>query len=185
MNNNGTELNSSFGDEFVDQLDASIVTFNIILSLIFSFGLIFNILSILSIITAKAFTPINLLIINLALADITYTLGIPFFISQMFNYDWPFGVTGCRLFIFTEFSGIIVGIFTVAALSVERFLDVTDSKNRLEKISINLKLAFIIIYSILIWILAACFSLPIIFSIKLTRSGCHSDWQDSTLRLFL
>lgn len=168
--------------------NSSALAFNVILSLIFTFGLVLNIISISSIVTARAFTPINILIINLAMADITYTLGIPFFMFQMFNYKWPFGVFGCKLFIFTEFSGIIVGVLSVAALSVERFSDVADNNKRLESLSKNLKLLIIKIYSILAWVFAVCFSLPLLFSIKLVRHGeslsCQSDWQDSSLRLF-
>lgn len=168
-------------------LNASIFTSNFILSLIFILGLFFNAISIIFIILARAFTPINLLIINLGLADITYSLGIPFFISQTLNLNWSFGLLGCRIFIFTEFSGIIVGILTVAALSVERFHDVTI-KNNLEQYSDRLKPYFAILYSILVWTFALCFSLPLIMSIQLKKHDqnfiCQSNWNDSTLRIF-
>ncbi|CAF0924664.1 unnamed protein product [Brachionus calyciflorus] len=189
---NGSRENSAQNIEHVysilNELDASLLTSNIILLLIFFFGLIFNIISIVLIIIARAFTPINLLIINLALADITYSLGIPFFISQSLNLNWNLGELGCRIFIFTEFSGIIVGIFTIAALSVERFLDVADKKNCFEITGNRLKPCFIVIYSILVWMFALCFTLPIIFSIQLKKNdefyNCESDWEDSTLKLF-
>lgn len=168
-------------------LNASVFTSNFILSLIFILGLLFNAISIVFIILARAFTPINLLIINLGLADITYSLGIPFFISQTLNLNWSFGLLGCRIFIFTEFSGIIVGILTVAALSVERFHDVTD-KNGLEPYSDRLKPYFAILYSILVWAFALCFSLPLIMSIQLKKYDqnfiCQSSWDDSILRIF-
>ncbi|RNA15765.1 Poly-cysteine and histidine-tailed [Brachionus plicatilis] len=169
-------------------LNAPVFTSNLILSLIFLLGIFFNTISIVFIILARAFTPINLLIINLGLADITYSLGIPFFISQTLNFDWQFGQFGCRIFIFTEFSGIIVGILTVAALSVERFYDVTD-KNCSELSSDRLKPCFTILYSIFVWAFALCFSLPLISSIQLKKHNqnvfiCQSDWDDSSLRIF-
>lgn len=95
-------------------------SFCVLLLLIFVFSILFNFISIVSILVARAYTPINVLIINLALADFIYSLGIPMFISHTFSKSWSFGLVGCRFFIFTEFFGIIVGIFTIAGLSVER-----------------------------------------------------------------
>lgn len=95
-------------------------TFFIVLFLIFMLSLLLNSISIASIVSTRAFTPINLLIMNLAIADLTYTLGIPMFISTNFSQNWLFGLSGCRFFMFTEFFGIVVGVFAVTALSVER-----------------------------------------------------------------
>ncbi|CAF1102430.1 unnamed protein product, partial [Brachionus calyciflorus] len=162
----------------------SLFLFTIILVLIFTLAITFNSISITSILTARAYTPINLLIINLGFADITYSLGIPFFVTQILNYRQPLGVYGCRLFLFTEFNGIIVGIFTVAALSVERFLDVTDKKKFLDSFSNKFKLLIIILYCILIWIFSFSVSFPLIFSIKKTKDVCQSDWSDSSIRFF-
>lgn len=173
---------------FAEPNVAQVSAFSIALSLIFTFSLMFNILSIASIITVKAFTPINILIINLGLADMTYSFGIPFFIIQLYDHTLPFGSFGCKVFLFTEFSGITVGVLTIAALSVERFIDVTEQNSKFESLSNNLKSSLLVVYSIIIWVLATCFTLPIVISIKLVTHGeisiCQSDWHDSTLRIF-
>ena len=108
-------------NHFEQKNRAVFYTFSTILSAIVLLSILFNSISVLSILMARAFTPINVLIVNLAFADLTYSLGIPMFISHTFSKSWPFGLFGCRFFIFTEFFGIIVGILTVTGLSVERF----------------------------------------------------------------
>lgn len=162
----------------------SLFIFTVVLILIFTLAITFNSISITSILTAKAYTPINILIINLGFADLTYSLGIPFFVTQILNYRQSLGLYGCRLFIFTEFNGVIVGIFTVAALSVERFLDVTDKKKILDSFSNKFKLLIIILYCIIIWLFSFALSFPLIFSIKKRKDVCQSEWSDSTIRLF-
>ncbi|CAF0892913.1 unnamed protein product [Brachionus calyciflorus] len=186
MLNNDSVFNSTIFNLSViyeSSYEPSVLPFFILLILVFIFSLIFNLISITSIFASKQYTPINILITNLGFADITYTFGIPFFLFQLFQYKIPFGSFGCKLFIFTEFSGIIVGILTVAALSVERFIDVAESKNKSKFITYlsSHKLEFSICYSIIVWFISLCFSIPIILSIN---SECQSKWQDSTLTMF-
>jgi hypothetical protein len=100
--------------------------FLFVLALVFVFSILLNTLSILSIINMRKFTPINMLIMNLAVADLIYTSGIPMFSFHFLSKSWVFGVAGCRFFMFTEFSGVICSVLTVTVLSVERFFDVTE-----------------------------------------------------------
>ncbi|RNA29243.1 D(2) dopamine receptor isoform X2 [Brachionus plicatilis] len=162
----------------------SLFIFTAVLILIFTLAITFNSISITSILAAKAYTPINILIINLGFADLTYSLGIPFFVTQILNYRQSLGLYGCRMFLFTEFNGVIVGIFTVAALSVERFLDVTDKKKILDSFSNKFKLLVIILYCVTIWLFSFALTFPLIFSIKKIKNVCQSEWTDSTIRLF-
>lgn len=144
-----------------------VYSFSIVLSSLFSFSIIFNTISMVAILTAKVFTPINLLILNLAMADLTYTFGIPMFIAHSFMKSWPFGQIGCKLFIFTEFSGIIVGILTVTALSVERYFEVVDKKKRAHQLSNKFKSAIVLVYIVFTWIVGLAVSLPFVSAIKL------------------
>ena len=169
----------------------------IILSLIFTASIAFNAISIVTILVSRVFTPINILIMNLAVADLIYTLGIPMFIAHTFMKSWPFGQIGCRLFICTEFFGIVVGILTVTALSVERYFEVVDKKKRANQLSNSFKNALVITYIILAWLFSSAVTLPFTSGIKLllvtpspdspissSSFSCDTEWSDQSTRIF-
>ncbi|XP_069134425.1 rhodopsin-like [Argopecten irradians] len=99
---------------FITVVGISGVTGNIVVIWIFS-----------SVKTLK--TPSNLLIVNLALSDLTFSAvnGFPLFTISAFNKRWVFGDAAC------EFYGLIGGIFglmsinTLAMISVDRFICIT------------------------------------------------------------
>lgn len=199
--NNTFEINNSFLEEEESLLsyEYNIPTFgtispyvktvSILLGFIFVIGIISNLVSILAILKLEKLKTINLLILNLALADIVYTLGIPLFVTNVFSQSWPFKLIGCQLFFLIDFMGMITGVYTVAALSVERYFEVADKKKRLEKYSDRLKLLIGTLYLISVWIFAFLFSLPMILSIELRESmnnshTCDTNWTQFTLNVF-
>lgn len=165
---NATAINS--GEIDADDMDLQTLTivysFSIVLSFLFVMSIVFNSISIVAILTARVFTPINLLIMNLAVADLTYTLGIPMFIAHTFMKSWPFGEIGCKLFICTEFFGIVVGVLTVAALSVERYFEVVDKKKRANHFSNKCKNALVFGYIIISWVASILYTIPFTGGIK-------------------
>lgn len=170
-------------------ISLSITTgFSIVLCSIFAMSLIFNILSITTILKAKAYTTINLLILNLSFADLTYSLGIPFYIIELHNKSMPFGWFGCRMFIFTEFCGITVGLFTITALSVERFFEVADKKKRLNNFSNKFKVFIIIVYIVFLWLFAIGFTMPLVMSVDSKSESlminCNSNWPEETIKYY-
>ena len=161
---------------------------SIILLIIFIFGILFNIISIIVILRYKKLQPINLLILNLALADIVYTSGIPMFVSNEFQQTWPFGIIGCRVFFLSDYIGMIVGVYSVVALSVERYIEVADRK-KLDKYSDKFKLALAFLYIMFLWFFAVLFPLPLVLSFKVTKAyggslTCDTTWTDSILNGF-
>jgi hypothetical protein len=167
-----------------------IYSFIIVSTTIFTLSIIFNSVTIVTILAAKVFTPINLLIMNLAVADLTYTLGIPMFIVHTFLKGWPFGQVGCKLFISAEFYGIVVGVLTVTALSVERYFEVVDKKKRANQLSSKFKVALVIAYIILTWILSTAVTLPFVADVRLASShdgvplGCDSEWSEHSILVY-
>lgn len=165
-------------------------SFIIVLTTIFTLSIIFNSVTIVTILAAKVFTPINLLIMNLAVADLTYTLGIPMFIVHAFMKGWPFGQVGCKLFISAEFYGIVVGVLTVTALSVERYFEVVDKKKRANQLSSKFKVALVIAYIILTWALSTAVTLPFVAAVRLASSpdgvplGCDSEWNEHSIVVY-
>lgn len=64
----------------------------------------------------------NYYIWNLALADELFVLTLPFFCYVTYTGDWIFGASACRiLYVFRE-SNKFASVFTLAALSADRYL---------------------------------------------------------------
>lgn len=162
---------------------------SMILVLIFILGVILNLISVIVILKSKHFKPVSLLMLNLTLADIVYSLGIPLFVTNVFNHSWPFKQSGCQWFFLTDFMGMNVGIYTVTALSVERYIEITDKKKKMEKISDKFKLFIITIYLMLVWFTSFAFYAPIVSSIDavVTSSNditCETNWSQTELNSY-
>jgi uncharacterized membrane protein (Fun14 family) len=142
----------------------------LILAILFIFGIILNLISIIAILRTKKLEIISILILNLAFADIVYLTGIPFFTMSALFGSWPFGLSGCIIFYLIDYVGMVVGVYTVAALSLERFLVVTDNKKRLENLSDKFKKFIVFIYLTIIWLIGIIFSLPLLLNIYLGKS---------------
>ncbi len=69
------------------------------------------------------------------------------------------------------------------ALSLERWLEIADSKKRLDNYSQKFKVACALLYVLIVWLVALFFSLPMILSFKegsLDGSFvCDSKWDDN------
>ena len=64
----------------------------------------------------------NCYIGNLAVADLSFVATLPLFCWNTFTSDWPFGDAACKL-AFSVHDGVrFVGVFTLVALSVDRYM---------------------------------------------------------------
>jgi hypothetical protein len=77
----------------------------------------------------------------------------------------------------------------VAGLSVERFLEVADTKKRLDKLNKSFKSKLAIMSVMIIWIFAFLFSLPIVLSIDLVELvddsfSCETTWNEVEMNSF-
>ena len=64
----------------------------------------------------------NYYIGNLALADISFVVTLPLFCWTTYASDWPFGTFACKL-AYSVHDGVrLVGVFTLVALSVDRYV---------------------------------------------------------------
>ena len=122
-------------------------------------------------------TTVNYYIVNMAIADLFITFYMPRMISTaIFGYEWVVGGTGglvfCKLSILFNQTPMIVSIFTVVAISFDRFNAVlfplrTFVSERLCKV--------IILFT---WILALAFRLPTVYAVHLITGNdgklyCH------------
>jgi hypothetical protein len=161
-----------------------------ILTLLFIFGISLNAISVKVIFHSKKIEIISILILNLACADIIYLASIPFFTMNAFADSWPFGLIGCRVFYLLDYVGMTVGVYSVAALSFERLLVVTDNKKSLDKLSDKFKKFIVLIYLTLIWLVGILFSIPLLLYIELGKTiddkyacGLHTNENEHFILL--
>ena len=105
--------------------DASRVVILVTYLLTFAVGVIGNTLVLYIIITHRQLrskSVANYYIGNLALADISFVATLPLFCWTTYTSDWPFGDVACKL-AYSVHDGVrLVGVFTLVALSVDRYV---------------------------------------------------------------
>ena len=74
------------------------------------FCFLFNIISLCGILFTRPITSIKLLIINLAIADLLYACGIPFYARQFSETQLSQSLFGCRLSFLLDVTCMIVSI---------------------------------------------------------------------------
>lgn len=93
-------------EEMINFLN-KITTVILYIEMVFCF--ILNLTSLSCIIYTKAFTSINMLVINLAIADILYACGIPFYVRQFSESVYVTqSVLGCRISFTLDVTSMIV-----------------------------------------------------------------------------
>ncbi|XP_053545015.1 somatostatin receptor type 3 [Bombina bombina] len=117
-----------------------------------------------------------LYILNLALADDLFMLGLPFLAAQNALSYWPFGSPACRLVMTLDSVNQFTSIFCLTVLSLDRYLAVVrpiqSAKWR------RLKVAKCV--NVTVWILSFLVVLPVVcFSGVPRDSGtCHIAWPE-------
>jgi uncharacterized membrane-anchored protein len=73
---------------------------------------------------------------------------------------------------------MIAGCYTISAISIERYIEVKSRTTRMN--DKKWKPIVIFFYSVLVWLFAFLFSVPLILSVELKLSGdwysCESSW---------
>lgn len=191
MNNNFTYNITEYVYVEVDNLSSeSSLTVLIILIMLFIFGITLNVISILAILRSKKLDITTILILNLEFADIVYLTGIPFFSMSALADSWRFGLIGCQIFYLVDYIGMTAGVYSIAALSLERLLIITDNKKSLENLSDKFKKRIVFIYISIIWLIGILFSLPLLSHIKLDKSkndkySCELDINENKHNIIL
>lgn len=118
----------------------------------------------------------NVYILNLALADELFMLGLPFLAAQNALSYWPFGSFMCRLVMAVDAINQFTSIFCLTVMSVDRYLAVVhpgkSSKWRTARVAKAV--------SATVWVLSSVVVLPVvIFSdVPLGMSTCHIQWPE-------
>lgn len=162
---------------FPTSSDIHTVLIPIIYLLVCAIGLSGNTLVIYVVLRyAKMKTVTNIYILNLAVADVLFMVGLPFLATQNAISYWPFGSFLCRLV--TAFDGInqFTSIFCLTVMSMDRYLAVVhpikSTKWRRPRVA---KLI-----SIGVWTLSFLVVLPMIIfaDVQETFHSCNMSWPD-------
>ncbi|XP_054634131.1 somatostatin-like receptor F_48D10.1 [Dunckerocampus dactyliophorus] len=92
---------------------------------VFLMGLVGNSLAIYVVLRyAKMKTVTNIYILNLAVADELYIIGLPFLTTQNVLSYWPFGSFLCRVLMTADSMNQFTSIFCLTVMSIDRYLAV-------------------------------------------------------------
>lgn len=129
-----TEANTSEGllpeyytDDFDEEMPWSIgdLLIPVVYCLVCAVGLLGNSLVVFTIVRhVKMRTVANIYILNLALADGLFMLGLPFLAVQIALHRWPFGHFMCRLVMVLDGINQFTSVFCITAMSVDRYVAV-------------------------------------------------------------
>ncbi|GLV34742.1 CCHamide-2 receptor [Carabus blaptoides fortunei] len=97
----------------------------------------------------------NTYILSLALADLLVIVTCVPFTSIVYTVEyWPWGTAVCKLSETTKDVSIGVSVFTLTALSAERYCAIVNPLRKLQTKPLT------VLSAVLIWVLAAIFALP-------------------------
>ncbi|KAL4239397.1 Somatostatin receptor type 5 [Mactra antiquata] len=131
---------------------------------------------------SKMKTVTNVYILNLALSDVLFLLNMPFLITTNILEYWVFGYAMCKTFMLCFSINFITGVFTLTAMSADRYLAVCHPVRSVHYRTI--RIAFFICLTI--WTLSFLIMLPImLYSTTVAndkypdRETCVIDWPDN------
>ncbi|XP_053562058.1 gastrin-releasing peptide receptor [Bombina bombina] len=152
---NQSSNNSGFTDDFYPELNYVIAPLYGIIILI---GLIGNITLIKIFCTVKSMRNVpNLFISSLALGDLLLLVTCaPVDASRFIADQWLFGRVGCKLIPFIQLTSVGVSVFTLTALSADRYTAIVRPMD----IQTNNALTKICLKAALIWILSMTLAIP-------------------------
>lgn len=124
---NSTHLNYTGLDPALFLNEGYVLTFVLYLP-VFLLALIANILVIVIVIKYQYMrVPTNYFLVNLAVADLLVTLiCMPNAIWNAYSWVWPFGEVTCKLFKYLQCVSVAASIFTITAMSLDRYLNITQ-----------------------------------------------------------
>lgn len=150
----------------------------ILLFIVFLIGLTGNILVIYVVSNYRVLkTVTNTYLLHLAISDLVFLSGIPFFISSIITHSWLFGSFVCKLFFLTQGVNQYTSIIILSLLSFDRYLAVCHSSKSIawrSHVSPNVLI-------ILIWMLSLILMMPII--LFTTLEGTKSTAVQCTIVL--
>ncbi|XP_061531665.1 urotensin-2 receptor [Phycodurus eques] len=135
--------------------------------------------------SSSSSSSLHLQVLSLALADLLYLFTAPFIVYDSLASDWAFGELGCRLLLSLDLLTMHASIFTLTAMSLDRYRAVahplhTSSTNSSGLLRVSLA-----------WGLAVALSLPMMITLHLedgeNQEGqlCVPAWDEQSSKAYL
>ncbi|KAG5279666.1 hypothetical protein AALO_G00080270 [Alosa alosa] len=116
----------------------------------------------------------NIYILNLAIADELFMLGLPFLAVQGALHSWPFGSLMCRLVMTVDGINQFTSIFCLTVMSIDRYLAVVhpirSSKWRRPQVAK--------VVNATVWLLSFTVVLPVVVFAGVHRGHCNIIWPE-------
>lgn len=146
-----TEEYTTHDDEPEDELcrkDAVIKLGSIVIPLFFTLVVVFSCIGntlvlVILVLYEKFKSLINILILNLALSDLLFTFGLPFWASY-FIHGWTFGEIGCKAVKFLFYVGFYSSVLFLTLMTIQRYMAVVHPLSDWERCRSFLVAPFII-----------------------------------------
>ncbi|XP_017319512.1 urotensin-2 receptor [Ictalurus punctatus] len=128
---------------------------------------------------------LHLQVLSLALADLLYLSTAPFIVYDSLASDWAFGELGCRLLLSLDLLTMHASIFTLTAMSLDRYRAVADPLAASSAPTSGLRRV------VLAWGLAVALSLPMMITLHLedgeNQEGklCVPAWDEQSSKAYL
>ncbi|XP_013915373.1 PREDICTED: P2Y purinoceptor 1-like [Thamnophis sirtalis] len=156
-------------------------TFYLILSVL---GLLGNTLGLWSLCRSsrkKSWNPFNVLLCNLAFADLSYVITLPFFVSYYLGgHVWVFGQSWCKLTRLFFHVNLYASIGFLTCISVHRYLHIVHPMKMIGRCQ---NLGFSVFLSVLVWLWVTIQLSP---DLTFNKRGHMSDkCHDSTEHKYL
>lgn len=130
-------------------------------------------------------TSLHLQVLSLALADLLYLFTAPFIVYDSLASGWAFGELGCRLLLSLDLLTMHASIFTLTAMSMDRYRAVAHPLRTSSSSSSNL------LRVTLAWGLAVALSLPMMITLHLEDGEdgegqlCVPAWDEQSSKAYL
>ncbi|XP_065102227.2 urotensin-2 receptor [Paramisgurnus dabryanus] len=135
--------------------------------------------------SSSSSSSLHLQVLSLALADLVYLSTAPFIVYDSLASDWAFGELGCRLLLSLDLLTMHASIFTLTAMSLDRYRAVADPLQASSTPSSGL------LRVALAWGFAVALSLPMMISLHLedgeNQEGklCVPAWDEQSSKAYL
>ncbi|KYN04927.1 Neuromedin-B receptor [Cyphomyrmex costatus] len=116
----------------------------------------------------------NTYVLSLALGDLLALTCVPFTFTVYILDSWPFGLLLCKFSECAKDISVGVSVFTLTALSADRFFAIVDPMRKLHVTGSGRRATrFTAIIAVLIWVLAIICAIPASFSYIRVFKACY------------